>query len=90
MAKKLVVLFFFLSFSVLVDAQAQIIEQLDDYWKARMENSTKANLEAYNPDPEEVTAQLNAVVHRYVQVQFGFQDEMRLNIIIAKFLLKVY
>ncbi|KAL5553929.1 hypothetical protein UlMin_041330 [Ulmus minor] len=29
-----------------------------------MENSTKANLEAYNPDPEEVTAQLNAVVHR--------------------------
>lgn len=40
--------------------------ELDDYWKQRAEDAQKAALEAYHPNPEDVTDGLNFHVHKSV------------------------
>ena len=59
---KLYVLFFFLTCAtILVDAH---IAEFDDYWKVRAEQAQKDALQAFTPNPEEVTEQLNTNVEQ--------------------------
>ncbi|XP_012091936.1 pectate lyase [Jatropha curcas] len=51
----------FLSFAVLVHAN---LPQFDSYWKQRAEKAKKNTLEAYRPDPFNVTNEMNSQVGR--------------------------
>lgn len=62
--KKLFLLLFFVSFAVIVPTLHAHIASFDDYWKQRAEEAQKAAQEAYNPNPEEITNDLNSHVNK--------------------------
>lgn len=62
-AIKLVGFIFALSLAVLVQSLEAHIGEFDEYWQKRAEEARKDALEAYNPDPENVTAHFNSRVH---------------------------
>ncbi|XP_030447198.1 pectate lyase-like [Syzygium oleosum] len=63
-AIKLVGFILALSLAVLVPSLEAHIGEFDEYWQKRAEEAQKDALEAYNPDPENVTAHFNSRVHR--------------------------
>lgn len=62
--KKCFLLFFFVSFVVIIPTLHANIAEYDDYWKQRAAQAEKDNHEAYNPDPEEVTNSFNSHVNK--------------------------
>ncbi|KAF8010848.1 hypothetical protein BT93_J1482 [Corymbia citriodora subsp. variegata] len=61
---KLVGFVFALSLAALVPSLEAHIGEFDDYWQKRAEKAQKAALEAYSPDPENVTSHFNLRVHK--------------------------
>ncbi|KAM3706646.1 hypothetical protein ACB098_03G165100 [Castanea mollissima] len=62
--KNCFLLFFFVSFVVIIPTLHANIAEYDDYWKQRAAQAEKDNHEAYNPDPEEVTNSFNTHVNK--------------------------
>uniref|UniRef100_A0A2N9FAB7 Pectate lyase n=1 Tax=Fagus sylvatica TaxID=28930 RepID=A0A2N9FAB7_FAGSY len=56
-------LIFCVSFAVLIPSLWANIAEFDDYWQQRADKAKKAALEAYHPNPEEVTEQINTHVN---------------------------
>jgi pectate lyase len=56
-------LIFCVSFAVLIPSLWANIAEFDDYWQQRADEAKKAALEAYHPNPEEVTEQINTHVN---------------------------
>lgn len=54
-----------LSLAALVPSFEAHIGEFDEYWKKRAEEAQKDALEAYHPDPQNVTAHFNSRVHRW-------------------------
>lgn len=63
-AMKLVGFILALSLAVLVPSLEAHIKEFDEYWQKRAEEASLAALEAFNPEPENVTAQFNANVNK--------------------------
>lgn len=63
-AMKLVGFILALSLAVLVPSLEAHIGEFDEYWQKRAEEAQKEALEAYFPDPVNVTAHFNSRVHR--------------------------
>lgn len=61
-AIKLVGFVLALSLAVLVPSLDAHIREFDEYWQKRAEEAQKDALEAYQPDPENVTAHFNSRV----------------------------
>lgn len=62
-------LIFLLSFVVLIPSrQANITDFDESYWNERAAESHKATLQAYEPNPEEVTDNLNYEVSKFVNL----------------------
>ena len=59
-------LIFFISFVVLIPSRLANIAEFDESWQQRAEEAQKAALEAYDPNPEEVTDNLNYEVSKLV------------------------
>lgn len=72
---KTFVFFFFLTCAAFM-VSAHIAE-FDDYWKARAEQAQKNSLEAYNPNPHDVTDQLNYDVEESLVVKNNTRRELR-------------
>ncbi|GMY26063.1 putative pectate lyase p59 [Fagus crenata] len=62
--KNVVLLLFFVSFAVIIPTLHAHIAEFDDYWKLRAEQARKDALEAYNPQPEEITSNFNYHVNK--------------------------
>jgi pectate lyase len=62
--KNVVPLLFFLSFAVIIPTLHAHIAEFDDYWKLRAEQARKDALEAYHPQPEEITNNFNSHVNK--------------------------
>ncbi|OWM75976.1 probable pectate lyase P59 [Punica granatum] len=53
----------FVTFAVIVPGFSAHIAEFDEYWQKRAEQAENATLEAYHPNPSEVTNHLNQHVH---------------------------
>ncbi|OVA13300.1 Pectate lyase/Amb allergen [Macleaya cordata] len=59
--------FFFFSFAIIIPTLQANIGHFDEVWKKRADEAMKANLEAYHPNPLEVTDHLNHHVHKTLE-----------------------
>ena len=59
-------LVFLIGFVVLIASLKAEISDFDDSWQKRAEEAHKAALEAYDPNPEEVTDSFNEEVDKFV------------------------
>ncbi|KAK9154692.1 hypothetical protein Sjap_002172 [Stephania japonica] len=62
-----IVFFFFILWSCALTLRAQHIAEYDDVWLKRSQEAEKVALEAYHPNPDEVTSHLNNHVHLALQ-----------------------
>ena len=53
----------FASFAVLIPGLQDNIAEYDEFWLQRAEEARKDALEAYHPNPEEITEQFNTHVN---------------------------
>lgn len=60
------ILMFFFAFAVLTPTSKTNIADFDEFWQKRAQVAEKAARDAYQPNPEEVTAHFNMEVHKYV------------------------
>ncbi|PON95893.1 Pectate lyase [Trema orientale] len=60
-------LLFFISFVILIPSRLANIAEFDESWQQRAEEAQKAALEAYDPNPEEVTENLNFEVSKVIE-----------------------
>lgn len=51
--------FAFVSFALVIPGLRANIADFDEYWQERAKAAEEATLEAYHPDPKEITNQLN-------------------------------
>lgn len=68
-------LVFLIGFVVLIPSLQADIGDFDESWQQRAEEAHKAALEAYDPNPEEVTDSFNEEVDKFVNSNsFNFQS----------------
>jgi len=62
-------LIFFVFFAVLIPSLRgnNTTQELDEFWQQRAEEAKKIALEAYDPNPEEVTEHFNSHVHQFLE-----------------------
>jgi pectate lyase len=56
-------LILFVSFAVIVPSLRAHIAEFDNFWQQKSEEAKKDAFKAYQPNPEEVTEQLNSHVY---------------------------
>lgn len=77
-ATKLSLLIFFVSFAALVPTLRANIGEFDEVLQKKAEQARLAALEAYTPNPEEVTEHLNLHVRMWVWSLYQFFDSFYL------------
>jgi pectate lyase len=63
MATTRLTLILFVSFAVIVPSLRAHIAEFDTFWQHKSEEAKKDALKAYQPNPEEITEQLNSRVN---------------------------
>ncbi|GAV70261.1 Pec_lyase_C domain-containing protein/Pec_lyase_N domain-containing protein, partial [Cephalotus follicularis] len=71
--------FFFITFATMIPRLWANIEYLDDVWKQRAEAARKATIAAYDPNPEQVTNDLNSEVEKSVEGTNSTRRNLKIN-----------